>query len=278
MRRRLMLVALVLVCGGLLACRPRKQEEMASGPELPYPTCPAAAGEGSDGATPPAAPDVLAEGDLRGQEESMSEGAARERFRLERRGCLVVYTGRQEWALGATDVEVVFDEELRPLRAWKRMTLPLSERDDGHADVRRYELRTEAAVLKQRRPDGEVRWAKIRGARPTAVIGPGRGLLTAWIRRAHLAVGDKVREPVLDFREMLEVVREVTLRREADRFDPALGRTVRVYTIYGREAVFTDEEDVVLGDLAGMRPASSVASPERPSAPLFGAPDPVGTP
>jgi hypothetical protein len=259
------LVAAVLLCG----CRKPKQEEVASVPELGYPTCP----EGDAGPG-----EHVMHGDLRGQAESMSEGAAREVFDLWERGCLRVFTARQEWALGATDVEVVFDDQLRPLRAWRRMTLPRSERADGNADVRRYELRTEEVTMKQRNAQGVVRFAKIKGKRPTAVVGPGHGLVSVWIRRAQLKVGEKVREPVLDFREMQEVVRDVTLKREPDIFEPSLQRTVQVYTIYGREAVFVDENGVVVGDLAGLRPTATVATPLPAPLPLFGAPDPVGTP
>ena len=101
-------------------------------------------------------------------------------------------------------------------------------------------------------PEGAREWTRwIRGARPTAIIGPGRGLLTPWIQRAHLAVGGRARESVLDVRESMEVIRDVTLARLEDRDDPTLGH-VRVYTIYGREPVFTNDEDVVVGDLMGL--------------------------
>jgi hypothetical protein len=52
-------------------------------------------------------------------------------------------------------------------------------------------------------------------------------------------------------------------------------RRVRVYTIYGREPFFTDENDVVLGDLAGLLPAGNEALPPLPE---LGAADPIGTP
>lgn len=212
----------------------------------------------------------------------MPEGTTVEDFELRKKGCLVVLTARQEWARGASDVEVVFDEELRPLRAWKRMTVPSSTRADGHADTRRYEMRVVPPTMKHRSSEGEITFDAIRGGRPEAVIGPGRGVLTAWIRRANLQVGEKVRVPVLDFREMLEVVRDVTLRREEDRVEPATsafpGRRLRVYTVYGREAVFTDENNVVVGDLAGLRPSNASMGPEPPPAPTFQPPDPAHTP
>ncbi|RYG80926.1 hypothetical protein EON77_07935 [bacterium] len=251
-------------------------------PELGYPTC-ADAGAPSEGQAR-----VLAAVTMQGSKDSMAEADARERFELTARDCLLVATTRQAWKHGATDVEVVFDENLVPLRAWRRMTTfrasahAASNGADAHvasvepaADVRRYELRTPEVTIKKRSASGDVVFESLRGAHPTAVIGPGRGLLTAWIKRSRLAVGEKVREPVLDFREIVEIVRDVTLKREADRDDAALGRTVRVYTIYGREAVFTDENDVVLGDLAGMR----VAAPDEGAEPaLVGPPETVDTP
>ncbi len=44
-----------------------------------------------------------------------------------------------------------------------------------------------------------------------------------------------------------------------------MGRTVRVYTFFGKETVFADDNDVVIGDLAGMRP-SDTADPSRATA------------
>ena len=54
--------------------------------------------------------------------------------------------------------------------------------------------------------------------------------------------------------------------------------TVRVYTIFGRESVFTDEDGNVLGDLAGLRTHESLSTPEPPAQPRFGEPDPINTP
>jgi hypothetical protein len=51
-----------------------------------------------------------------------------------------------------------------------------------------------------------------------------------------------------------------------------------VYTFFGKETVFADDDDVVIGDLAGMRPADSVTLPEPTSLPTFGGADPVHTP
>ncbi len=198
-------------------------------------------------------------------------------------------TVAQRWRLSNDDVEVIFDEGWLPLRAWKRMTVPGSPRPDGHGDIRRYELRMPEVTIKRRTPDGEIVYEVLKpsgrtqepgvlGMRPTAVIGPGRGLLTAWLKRARLSVGSKSREWVLDFREMVEKLQQVTLRRDEDRNEPTLGRTVRVYTIYGRESVFADENDVVVGDLGGLRTAQSLGVAPIAIRYDYGAPDPKGTP
>jgi hypothetical protein len=61
-------------------------------------------------------------------------------------------------------------------------------------------------------------------------------------------------------------------------FLPWLGRTVRVYTVYGRETVFADETDAVIGDLAGLRPHELAGTPVPTPMPMYGTPDPVHTP
>lgn len=262
--------ALALALASLLAlgaCR-RKHVPVASVPELPYPAC---------GEAPLPAGEVLAAGNLRAGPTAVEQSVV-ERFELRRRACLHVLTARQEWPLNVSDVEVVYDAALLPLRAWKRMTLPGVHSADGNADIRRYELRTPEVSITRRVAGGARTFELLRGQRPTVVIGPGRGLFTAWIRRAHLAPGGAVREYALDMREMVEVIRAVTLRRDPDQYVPALGRVVRVYTVYGRESVYADEHDTVLGDLAGMLPAERVATPAPTPMPLYGEPDPVHTP
>lgn len=99
-----------------------------------------------------------------------------------------------------------------------------------------------------------------------------------WIRRAHLPVGGRLRETVLDIRESMEVVRDVTLLRLEDREDASLGRTVRVYSIYGREPFYADEDDVVIGDMAGLVPAERVRDPLPAASVTLGDPDPTREP
>jgi hypothetical protein len=267
MSRRLPALALALAAVFALGCR-RKHVPVASVTELPYPTC--------GGAPLPAGP-VVAAGQLRAGPNAVEQTVV-ERFELRDRGCAFVLTARQEWPLNVSDVEVVYDRSFLPLRAWKRMTLPGVARADGQADIRRYELRTPVVSIARRVASGPRTYELLRGPAPTVVIGPGRGILTAWLRRARLAVGGAVREYALDMREMLEVIRPVTLRREADQYVPALGRVVRVYTVYGRECVYADETDAVLADLAGMLPADRVSGPPPAAMPRYGEPDPVHTP
>lgn len=260
--------SLVALLAALLAgaCR-RKHVPVGSVPQLRYPDC---------GRGPLPEGELLAEGHLRSGPFSV-EQLITERFALRRRDCLHTVTVRQEWPLNVADLEVVYDSSWLPLRAWKRMTLPGVRRADGMADIRRYELRTPSITI-TRLHYGVRSYEVLRGERPTVVLGPGRGLLTAWIRRAHLAVGGRVREVALDIREPIEAVRQVTLRREPDQRVAEYGRALRVYTVYGRESVFADERDVVVGDLAGLRQDAVLRTPAPPALPRYGAPDPVHTP
>jgi hypothetical protein len=260
-------VCLAALCVVAMGCK-RKHVPVASVPELPYPSC-------DGGALPPG--ELLASGSLRAGPNA-NEPTVVERFELRQRDCLVVLTGRQEWLRQSTDVEVVYDRDLLPLRAWKRMTIPGVTRADGNADIRRYELRGPEVTITRRVAGGARTYEILRGERPTVVLGPGRGTLTPWLRRARLQPGGAVREHVLDMRELLETLRPVTLRRDPDLYVAALGRTVRVYTVYGRESVFADEHDTVIGDLGGMLPSDRVSAPAPAPMPLYGVPDPLHTP
>jgi hypothetical protein len=116
------------------------------------------------------------------------------------------------------------------------------------------------------------------GARVGAIVGPGRGVITAWLKKEKLSVGGKTSELVLDFRDMVESLEVGTLERHEDQEEPSLGGKVRVYTFFGRETVFADDNDVVIGDLAGMRPSDKVSTPEPPPLPTYGGADPAHTP
>jgi hypothetical protein len=243
----------------------RKHVPVHSLPELGYPGC---------------------DGKLLGRAHTLSETLIRsgpshvDKSIVERSGiydnaCQVIFSSRQEWPLGTTDFEVVYDKQLLPLRIWKRNTVPMLPNAGQKADIRSIELRTSPAGIK-RSQAGRISYEQLSGERPMAVIGPGRGIVSMWIRRAKLKPGEKVREPIIDVRA-LEKIEPVTLMREPDMLHSELGQ-VRVYTYYGRETVFTDEEDNVVGDLAGMRLDSTLKTPRPPAIPLFGLVDPVHTP
>jgi hypothetical protein len=265
--------ALVVAGAG---CR-RKHVPVDTVPELGYPAC----GDAGDdrGA-------AVADGHIRAGPTS-AESNVVERFELRRTACGYTLRSRQEWPLAIADVEVRYDADLTPLWAWKRLTMAGSPRPDGNADIRRYELRTGEVFIKRRDPAGELTLQKLLpggrasippGAKVEAIVGPGRGTITPWLRRAHLPEGGKTRALVLDFRDMVEAVEEATLERSPDQVEAGYGGKVRVYTFFGRETVFADEHDVVIGDLAGMRPSDSLTTPEPAALPEYGGPDPVHTP
>lgn len=247
---RVLLLGLgLLVLNACEGCEPARRA-VSELPDLGYPTC--------DGEALPEG-EVLGSGVLRSG-PTMREKEVAERFEIRRRGCVTVLQASQEWPRGTTDLDVVYDEDLLPLRVWKRSTMPSGEGPIGHRDVRVYELRTPEVGMTRRAPSGEMEHFIIPGETPRAVIAPGRGILAMWFRRAKLPEGGRLRETVLDVRETMEVIREVTLKRLEDRDVEGLGR-VRVYTIYGREPIFTDENDIPVGDMFGLRAASAVEGP-----------------
>ena len=217
-------------------------------PNVPYPEC----GEESE--------DPLAEGRVMVSGPDMRERDLVERFSRRTHARCVRYEVHQEWPRGTADLEVIYARDGAPIRVFKRTTSPAARDPVGHRDTRVFDLRAHPVVMVRRALDAEREAFELRGERPTVVLSAGRGLLTAWIQRADLAIDERVRERALDVREPIEVIREVTLRRHANRSVARLG-TVRVYTIYGREPVFADEQNIVLGDLMGLRPAASVGGP-----------------
>jgi len=269
--------AVVLTVLAASACK-HKHVPVDTEPELGYPSC----GDGGrdEGVE-------VAHGRLRAGPASHEQNVV-EQYSLLRTMCGYTFRSRQEWPLDISDVEVRYDGALTPLWAWKRMTLAGSKRDDGDADIRRYELRTGEVFIKRRRDSvHELSIERLlaggrmnvpSGARVGAVLAPGRGAVTAWIRRSKLAVGAKVYDLVLDFRPMVEKLELGSLERNPDQFEPSLGRRVRVYTFFGQETVFADDDDVVIGDLAGMRPSATLSTPEPEALPTFGGPDPAHTP
>jgi hypothetical protein len=261
----------------LSACR-RKHVPVDVVPDLGYPAC-LEGGLESAGV-------LVGQGHIRSGPISNDKSVS-ERFEFRRTPCGATFRTRQEWPLAISDVEVRYDRQLRPIWAWKRMTIAGSRRPDGNADIRRYELREGGVFITRRDDHGQSRFEKLlpggrvavpAGMHVGAVVAPGRGMLTPWLQRAKLAIGATQRELVLDFREAVETLELATLERNDDRFEASIGRNVRVYTFYGRETVFADDEDVVIGDLAGMRPSDSLSTPEPAALPTYGGPDPVHTP
>lgn len=270
-RRSHSLVLALLALGGAFGCDGcLKRQPRDSVPLLGYPTC--AEGDADAGAE-----QLLAEGELRAGPTYPTPGVV-ERYRFVRRACHIVATVRQEWSRQIDDVEVVYDLGYRPIRAWKRMSVPGPGGRSPLVDIRRYEFRTLPISMTVRNADGLSNFEFRRRERPVAVVGPGRGLLTAWIRAQSLEPDGIVRGPVLDFRQLVERIDTVALRRETDRSDPAFGGNVRVYTVFGRESVMTDATGAVVGDLAGLRPSSRLGTPAPAPMLTETPPDPVGTP
>lgn len=246
-------------------CEAGPRSDLDVVPSIPLPEC--ARGEG----------ELVVRRVLRSGPE-MRDPNVVERFEIRDHGECRTIQMSQEWPLGTSDVHVVFDAEGLPLRVWRLTTLPDARGRDSHRDLRVYDLVSAAQVLLARRdPNGVREGVAIRGPRPRAVIGPGRGLLTAWIQRADLEVGERVRESVLDVREPLALVRDVTLERQPDHEVSDLGH-VRVYTIYGREPVYTDDDGVVVGDMFGLRHADAVPGPIPDPLPDPGPIDPAEEP
>jgi hypothetical protein len=279
MPRRMGIALVLLVSLHAAGCK-RKHVPVEVSPELGYPSCDDAGAAGVEAST------IVARGHIRAGPFSQDKNVV-ERFELRRTACGYTLLSRQEWPLAISDVQVFYDTNLAPLWAWKRMTIAGSRRADGNADTRRYELRTGEVFIKRRDAQGDVTLEKLlsggrmtvpQGARVDAVVGPGRGIITPWLKQAKLPVGRKVRALVLDFREMVEMLEMATLERNPDQFEPSLGGMVRVYTFFGRETVFADQDDVVIGDLAGMRPSESLSTPAPEPLPMYGLPDPTTTP
>ena len=265
------------LAAGAAGCH-RKHVPVQSEPELGYPTC-GDAGVDEHGT-------VVGAGRLRSGPTSNDPNVV-EQFELDRTSCGYAFHARQEWPADISDVEIRYDANLTPLWAWKRMTIAGSQRPDGNADIRRYEMRTGEVFIKRRDDEGHLTMQKLlpggrmaapQGVRVGVVIAPGRGSITAWLKRAKLPVGGRTDELVLDFRPMIETLEVGMLTRQPDQFEPDYGKNVRVYTFFGRETVFADDSDVVIGDLAGMRPAALVKTPEPEPLPTYGGADPVHTP
>ncbi|MCC6644908.1 MAG: hypothetical protein IT374_04965 [Polyangiaceae bacterium] len=262
--RRALAAALALALGASLPSCKRQHYAAETLPELPYPTC--------EGPTEALYETTLMSG------ANDTRMPIVERFRWERRGCYFAAVVRQEWPAQIADVEVVYDGELRPLRAWRRLTMPHSPRADGGADTKSYELRTTPIGVRHRALSGAVDLETLRAPRAAdVVVAAGRGVIGVWLAKAKLGVGEKTRAGVLDVRGV-EKLEQGALERLPDRRVEALGRTVRVYTFFGKETVFADEHDRVIGDLAGLVDARAAGRAVPPPMPTYAPIDPARTP
>lgn len=266
------LLVLTIGCDGCVG-----QARVGRVAKMPYPLC---------GKSKVEKGKLLARGHLRSG-PLMRDQSVVERFELRQRSCLYAMTVRQEWPMGIADVEALYDLKWRPMRVWKRMTLPANSRGraaDNKAgskgqfdDTRLYQVSPDRVTLIHRDPEGEMHYRVLKGPRPLAVVGPGRGLLVPWLRKANLEVGEKDRVPVLDFRHLAKI-KTVALKREEDRAMEVYGGKIRVYTVFGREAVFANRKDVVVGDLAGLRPDATLGTSRPRALSSYAEPDPVSTP
>jgi hypothetical protein len=209
--------------------------------EQPPPEC--------EGGAPPAEGTVVARGRLVAG-PGVRDKKREEAFVIRRRDCLWEFESEQKWSLGEAKVRAIYDEDLTPLQVHLTMDLP-----DRGEDKRLYELRNDPVTLTHELPSGKERYRRLRGPRPQALVGPGRGLLSMWIRRVDLEVGGKSALPILDFRQHHARIDErVVLRRDPNHDVEWRSEPVPVYTVFGREPVFANDDGVVIGDLAGLRP------------------------
>ena len=176
--------------------------------------------------------------------------AAFERFEIRRTTAGIVARAHVENAFSAVDIDVVADDHFVPLRVWRRATAP-GIVNDARPDLRLFELRVTPATMAHRGSDFTRDFARMEGQRPTALVTESVGLATLWLLRAHLSPATKSRESVLDFAKG-GIYQPGALTREADLVRPELGGRVRVYKIYGREVIFADDNDTVLGNLDGL--------------------------
>lgn len=235
-------------------------------PDLPYPSC---------GTDPLPVGRLIAERVIRAG-SFMRDQSIVERFGFRERACLRIATARVESASTMFDFEAVYDRQGQPMRLWRRVTIPGIPRPDGNPDIRRYELRTPNVTIRRRSPEGG-EFAELRGGRPVAVVTQARTMLTPWLQSAHLSVGQHIEAPVLDITGP-DRVQMASLRRDDDLIRADLGGRVRVYTLYGRDTVFADVHDVVVGDLNGLRDASLIRTRMPPARETYGGADPLNTP
>lgn len=173
-----------------------------------------------------------------------------ERFELRARGCHRVVSVHRESPQSIVDSEAIFDEAMRPVRAWRRIAT--QGREGIQYDTRTYEFRTALVTITRVEANGRRTFEELRSKqKATVVIAPGNAAIALWIQQARLAEGSSAEAWVLDLREPLERAWRSTLRRERDMDVEGLGR-VRVFAL-DEESFFVDAQDRVIGTLSGMR-------------------------
>ncbi len=240
-----------------IARRFRRQVHHAvpSVPQLAYPQCPGADSDAGASALWRGG-EALVSTQLEALPMAIDRGSW-ERFELRARGCHRVVTVHREGPQSVLDSEVVFDDAMRPIRAWRRIGRPALR--GIQYDTRTYEFRTPVVTITRVEANGTRTYEELRSKeKATVVIAPGAAAMTVWIQSARLSEGTRVDAWVLDLRKPLEFARRSTLRREQDMQVDGLGR-VRVYAL-DEEGFFTDASDRVIGTLSGMRELRAGAS------------------
>ncbi len=252
-----MLFVAINVDGIARKFRRRTHFAVASVPQLGYPRC---VGEPVEGARDGGAGRAVEAGEelLSTRLVALSMAVERgswERFSLRARGCHRVVSVHREGPREIVDAEVIHDESMRPIRAWRRIGRP-GPRGIVY-DTRTYEFRTPFVTVTRVDAAGARTFEELRPKeRPTVVLAPGSAAMAVWIQSARLREGERLEAWVLDLRAPLERAWRSNLRREADMDVEGLGR-VRVYALDG-ESYFTDARDRVMGTLAGLRELSVV--------------------
>ncbi len=224
-------------------------------PDVPYPQC-ASADAGAPNATLWRGGELLLSSSLDALPMAVDRGSW-ERFELRARDCHRVVTVHREGPQSVVDSEVIFDVEMRPIRAWRRIARP-GPRGIQY-DTRTYEFRTPLVTSTHVEPNATRTYEEIRSKeKATVVIAPGAAAISVWIQQARLTEGTSAQAWALDLRTPLDRVWRSTLRRERDMDVEGLGR-VRVYAL-DEESFFTDANDRVVGTLSGMRELREGAS------------------
>jgi hypothetical protein len=179
----------------------------------------------------------------------MREQTVVERYSIARHGECLVGRVFLRWMLGDTALEVVWDRELNPVAAYKRMSYP---GEPERFEERGYRMSDTESVM-VRVATHEVERFRFRGARPTAVVPTGRGLFSVLFRRhLGLEVGESARESVIDLRRLVERIEPGNVRRDPARDHEFTDEPLLTFTFMGRDTIFVDSRGFVMGDLAGL--------------------------